>query len=60
MELSYCFGNDFVILVWEKEVKQMGKEYLMQGVLVLLILMLTFVFTILYAKKASKKNRQNK
>ncbi len=35
----------------------MGKEYLMQSALILFILVLTFVFTIVYAKRVSKKKR---
>ncbi|UFJ39679.1 amino acid ABC transporter permease [Brevibacillus humidisoli] len=35
----------------------MDREYLMQGELVLIVLILTFVGTLLYAKRASKKKR---
>ncbi|WP_425653640.1 hypothetical protein [Brevibacillus sp. SYSU BS000544] len=39
--------------------KHVSKEYLMQGVLVVLVLLLTFGITIVYAKKASKKKRND-
>ncbi|GED32795.1 hypothetical protein BCE02nite_39360 [Brevibacillus centrosporus] len=40
-----------------KEVKPVNNSYLQEGELVLLVLVLTFVFTIYYAKRKAKKRK---